>query len=349
MSKKVRVGLIGADETTKLQLIPGLRAIDDVEIVAVAAPTPDSPDALAQEFSIPKTHETWQALCSDPEVDAVVIGTRPDVFKEVACTALRSGKHVLCGSGMARNLEEAREMRAVARERPELTAMVVPSPFGISCGKAVEHLVKAHFLGDLREVVVLCANDQYWDYSKSMDWRQDVQFVGTNILKLGAIQETLLRWVPQAVQVFAQKELFEPTRPLPEESRFADVTASDSVQILAELQGGARAIYHFSGVILFGPGIQIHLYGSRGTIKVHFVNGEEQVWIGRAEDKELTRLQIPEEELGHWTVEADFISAIRSEKKPKINDFDSAIRTIEFLEAVARSAASNSPVEFPID
>lgn len=349
MSKKVRIGLIGAGENTRQRLIPGFAAIDGVEIVAIASPDPGSAEELAQELSIPKTHRSWQDLCSDPEIDAIVIGTQPDAYHDIACAALRAGKHVLCGAGMARNLEEARAMKAASREHPELTAMVVPSPYGISCSKAVEHLVKGHFVGDLREVVVLGATDQFWDYSKSMHWSQNADVVGTNALGLGAVQETLLRWVPQAIQVFAQKELFEPTRPLPEESRFAEVTVPDSVQILAELQGGARAIYHFSGVILFGPGIQIHLYGSRGTIKVHFINGEEQVWVGRAEDKELTRLEIPEEELGQWTVEADFISSIRSEKKSKVNDFDSAIRAIEFLEAVSRSASANAPVEFPIE
>jgi len=333
----------------KLRHIPGLRSIEDVDIVSVVNRSQTSSNAVADEFSIPETHESWQSLIADPDVDAVVIGTWPNTHCEITCAALRAKKHVLTEARMARNLAEARAMLAVSKEHSKQIAQVVPSPFGLACGPAVEHLVKNHFLGDLREVVVLGANNQFWDYSKPLHWRQDAEISGNNILTLGILQETLLRWAPQAIQVYAMTELFEPTRPVPDESRFGQVTVPDSVQVLAELQGGARAIYHFSGVTLFGPGTQIHLYGSRGTVKVHFIKGEEHVYVGRAEDEELTRLTIPAEEQGRWHVEEDFIAAIRGEKKVVLNDFATAVRYMEFLEAVSRSAAENAPVELPLD
>lgn len=349
MAKRVRVGLIGAGANTRARHLPGLQGIPGVEVVGVVNRTPESGQAVAREFSIPRVYESSKEMLADADIDAVVIGTWPNTHCELTCAALRAGKHVLTEARMARNLAEARAMLAVSREHPELVAQVVPSPFGLTCGPAIHHLLQNHFLGDLREVAVLGATNQFWDYSKPLHWRQDAEISGNNVLSLGILQETLLRWAPQAVQVFAMTELFEPTRPLPEESRFASATVPDSVQILAELQGGARAIYHFSGVILFGPGTQIHLYGSRGTIKVHFVNGEEQVFIGRAEDAALSRLEIPSEELGRWQVEEDFIAAIRKERKVGLNDFATALRYMEFTEAVTRSAAENAPVELPLE
>lgn len=349
MAKRVRVGVIGAGANTRARHLPGLQGISGVEVGGVVNRTPESGRAVAEEFSIPRVYESARELLADPDIDAVVIGTWPNTHCELACAALRAGKHVLTEARMARNLAEARAMLAVAREHSELVAQVVPSPFGLTCGPAVHHLIQNHFLGDLREVVVLGANDQFWDYSKPLHWRQDAEISGNNILTLGILQETLLRWAPQVVQVYAMTELFEPTRPLPEESRFAAATVPDSVQILAELQGGARAIYHFSGVVLFGPGTQIHLYGSRGTIKVHFVNGEERVFVGRAEDTQLSPLDIPAEELGKWQVEEDFIAAVRGERKVGLNDFATAVRYMEFLEAVARSAAENVPIELPLE
>lgn len=349
MTKQIRVGLIGAGVNTRLRHLPGLRAIEGVEIVSVSNRTEQSSRAVAEEFSIPQVHASWQSLIADPDIDAVVIGTWPDTHCEIACAALRAGKHVLTEARMARNLAEAREMLAVSKEFPKLVAQVVPSPLGLICGPAVSHLVRNHYLGDLREVVVIGANDQFWDYSQPLHWQQDAAISGNNMLTLGIMQETLLRWVPQAVQVFAMAELFEPTRPLPAENRFSNVTVPDSVQVLAELQGGARAIYHFSGVILFGPGVQIHLYGSRGTIKIHFINGEELIYVGRAGDKQLEQVEIPSEEAGSWQVEADFIAAIRSGKPATLNDFATAIKSMEFQEAVARSAAENTPIDLPLE
>lgn len=349
MSEKLRIGIIGAGANTTLRHIPGFQSLPGVELVGVVNRTPESSSEVAAKFGIPRIYGSPDELFADGDIDAVCIGSWPDTHCEFTCAALEAGKHVLCEARMARNLAEARQMLDCSRRRPELIAQIVPSPFGLKCGKAVAHLVKGHFLGDLREVVVLGANDQFWDYSRPLHWRQDEEISGRNILTLGILQETLQRWIPTPVQVFAQTEIFEPTRPMPEESRFAEATVPDSVQILAELQGGARAMYHFSGVILFGPGLQIHLYGSRGTIKVEFINGDERVFAGRAEDSELTLLDIPQEEQGQWQVEEDFVAAIRGERKVELTDFKSGVRYMEFLEAVALSAERNAPVELPLD
>ncbi len=349
MSKRVRIGLIGAGANTKLKHIPGLQAIEGVEIVSVANRTRESGEAVAAEFGIPKVFDAWQDLIADPDVDAVVIGTWPNTHCEMTCAALEAGKHVLTEARMARNLAEARQMHQTARKHSKLIAQIVPSPLGLASGSHVDQLIKGHFIGDLREIVVLGVTSQFWDYSQPLHWRQDADISGNNIMYLGILQETLQRWAPPPVQVFAQTELFEPTRPLPEESRFAQVTIPDSVQILAELQGGIRAIYHLSGIALYGPGLQIHFYGSRGTVKVDFCDGRERIYAGRSEDNGIKEIPIPEEELGSWQVEADFIAAIRGEKKVTLTDFASGVKYMEFLEAVALSASNNEPVALPLE
>jgi predicted dehydrogenase len=126
------------------------------------------------------------------------------------------------------------------------------------------------------------------------------------------------------------------------------VTVPDSVQVLAQLEGGARAMYHFSGVTLFGPGKQIHLYGRSGTIKL-LISPHEQLLCGRVGDKDLRTIDIPPEKRGGWRVEAEFIGAIRGREKVQYTDFATGVRYMEFTEAVARSAATNAPVRLPLD
>lgn len=349
MAETLRIGIIGAGNNTRLRHIPGLRSIAGIELTGVVNSSPESTRQVADEYNIPKTYATWQELVADPEIDAVVIGTWPDLHCAASCAALEAGKHVLTEARMACDLAEARQMLAASTAHPELVAQIVPSPFGLVSGPVITDLLKTYFIGDLREVVVLGANNQFWDYSQPLQPRQEASRSGKNILSLGILHETLMRWAPEPVQVFAQFETFEPTRPIPEESRFADVTIPDSVQVVAELKGGARCLYHLSGVILFGPGLQIHLYGSRGTIKVEFRDGEEKVWCGRADDSELKLLEIPAEERGAWHVEADFINAIRNKTPVTLTDFKTGVKYMEFLEAVHRSAEQNSPVELPLD
>jgi predicted dehydrogenase len=127
------------------------------------------------------------------------------------------------------------------------------------------------------------------------------------------------------------------------------VTVPDVVHVLAELQGGARAIYHMSGTALFGPGMQIHLYGSRGTIKIEFNQGQEKVWCGRAGDPALQEVEIRAEDQGRWQVEEDFIAAIRKERKVTLVDFETALEYMEFTEAVALSLGRDAPVYLPLE
>ncbi len=349
MSKRVRIGLIGAGQNTCEKHIPGFQAIDGVEIVAVANRNVESANAVAAQYNIPKVYETWQQLLADNDIDAVVIGTLPNLHCEITCAALEAGKHVLVGSVMARNLAEARQMKQAAKKHPKLIARIVPSPFGLISGPSVEHMLKGHFIGDLREIVVLGVTSDFWDYSTPKVWRQDAEIVGNDLLHLGFLQETLQRWAPNPVQVFAQTELFEPTRPVPEESRFAEVNVPDSVQILAELQGGTRAIYHLSGIALYGPGTQIHFYGSRGTVKIQFRDGDERLFAARSGDEELKELQIPDEDRQGWRVEQDFIDSIHGEKKVGLPDFSAGTKVMEFLEAVKLSATENEPVSLPLE
>src|SRR5438874_13094544 len=148
----LRIGLIGAGANTRSRHIPGLKAIEDVEIVAVCNRRPGSTAAAAREFGIAKTYEHWQDLVADPDIDAVVIGTWPYLHCPITLAALEAGKHVLTEARLAMNAAEARRMLAAAQERPNFVAQVVPSPFGLAGDAVVKELIRDSFLGELREV-----------------------------------------------------------------------------------------------------------------------------------------------------------------------------------------------------
>ncbi|HVW01885.1 MAG TPA: Gfo/Idh/MocA family oxidoreductase [Planctomycetaceae bacterium] len=344
----VRVGIVGAGANTRLRHIPGLRAVPQVEIVGVVNSTPASTERVSREFGIRKTYTDWRALVDDPEIDAVVVGTWPNLHSDVTCAALTAGKHVLTEARMARNLVEARRMVSVARAHSHLVAQIVPSPFGLEEDAVMRKLITERYLGDLREAVVIGADDTFWDYSRPLHWRQDRELSGFNVLSMGILHETLMRWTPPVTRVFAQAQTFEPRRPVPAQLREGQVTVPDSVQIVTQLEGGARGIYHISGVLLFGPGKQIHLYGTHGTIKLE-IAPEARLWCGRAGDTELRELEIPNDMRGGWRVEEEFIGAIRGTEKVRFTDFETGLKYMEFTEAVHRSAESNQPVDLPIE
>lgn len=344
----IRVGIVGAGENTQVRHIPGLRAVAGVEISGVVNSTAESTARAADRHKIPRQFPTWEALVADPQIDAVVVGTWPDLHAPVTCAALAAGKHVLTEARMARNLAEARQMQAAALAHPDRVAMLVPSPFGLTVGQRVIEMIRDGFLGTLRDFVVLGIDDQFHDYSRPLHWRQDQSKSGLNLLTLGILHETAMRWVPVPTRVFAQTHTFEPERWDPNSAQKMPVTVPDHAQVLTQSAEGVRGLYHMSGVTLFGPGKQIHLYGSSGTIKVLFEPAGEQLWIGRLGDSALRRVEVPPERCGRWHVEEEFIAAIRGQEPVRLNTFEIGAAGMEFTEAVAQSAASNQVVALPL-
>jgi predicted dehydrogenase len=345
MTSLIRIGLVGAGQNMKARHLPGLRALSGVEIAGVVNRTRESSQRVAREWEIPKVYGDWQELIDDPQIDAVVIGTWPNLHCDVACAALSAGKHVLCEARMARNVAEARQMLAASQARPDRVAMLVPSPCGLVCDAEIHELISTNYLGELREYVVLGGTDQFVDYSQPLHWRQDAAISGVNALALGILHETWLRWFPQPTRLFAQAAIFEPKRPNPSGPGMVDVTVPDSIQVVTQLADQARGIYHLSGIQRFGTGLQMHLYGSAGTIKITFGDNDDRVWIGRAGDPGLQELRIPEAKRGRWRAEEEFIAAIRGEGPVRRTDFATGVRYMEFTEAVARSAASGATVQ----
>lgn len=343
----IRIGLIGAGANTKLRHIPGLQALDGVEIACVANRSRESAQLVADEFGIAQVHDRWEDVVNCPNCDAIVIGTWPNMHAEVAIAALEAGKHVLCEARMARDLAEAKSMMAAAKANKKLVSMLVPSPFGLEVGPSVAQLVRDHYIGDLREVLVLGAEDTFWDYSKPIHWRQDKEVSGLNTLTLGILHETVARWVPEVERLYAQTQLFEPSRPDLEMGEYTEVTVPDSVQVVAELKGGGRATYVISGAVLFGPGKSITIFGSRGTLRVE-LEPEERVLAARIGDTELKPLDIPEENKIGWNVEAEFVDAIRGDGKVENTSFADGVRYMQFTEAVARSAETGEAVDLPL-
>lgn len=343
----IRIGIIGLGNNCRDRHVPGLRACAGVEIVGVVNRRPASTASVAQEFGIPRTYDNWQQLVADDNIDAVVIGTWPYLHCPITLAALEAGKHVMTEARMAMNAAEAHQMHGAGRQHADLVAQIVPSPIGFSVDRVVKQMIADGYLGQLRQVVVIGTSDLLAAADSPLTWRQTAEYSGTNVLLMGIIHETLIRWVPDPVRVFAQTHAFTPQRPDPQTGKLIDVGTPDSVEILTLLPDGARAIYHLSGAIHFGPGVQIHLYGSEGAIKF-LLDPHEHVLAGRRGESQLREVAIPADKAYAWRVEQEFIDAIQGTAKIEFTDFATGVRYMEFTEAVARSAQTGQPVDLPL-
>jgi predicted dehydrogenase len=252
------------------------------------------------------------------------------------------------------NALEAHRMLQASRAQPELVTQVVPSPLGLKGDAVVRELIAGGFLRELREVRVVGLNAALADPAAPLSWRQDAALSGFNMLTLGIVHETLLRWAPPPIRVEAQVHAHIGSRIDPQSGVRRPVGTPDSIQVLAVLENGARASYHFSGAVPFGQALGIHLHGTAGVLFYDLLSdslrGASKLQ-GKKEARmdELEEIPIPADKAGSWRVEADFVDAIRQGKPITLTDFATAVQYMEFTEAVAQSAEEGVAVDLPLD
>ncbi len=343
---EIRIAVVGAGNIARVRHLPGFRAIPGVRIVGVCNQHRESAAKVARDFGIPKIYQSWENVIEDDQVHAVLIGAWPYMHCPVTLAAFDSGKHVLTEARMAMNAREAQRMYDRSKEVPHLTSMIVPSPYGLTGDAFIRSLIESKYLGTLREVHVDGLNGDLADPRTPLGWRQMTKYSGFNMLTLGILYETVLRWVPQAVRVMSYASKVIDKRIDPETNKVARVGNPDSVQVMTNQEDGSIGIYRLSGVLHHGPGMSISLYGSEGTLVYDL--SRDEIRGAKRGDAALQVLPIPPDLRGGWRVEADFIAAIRGERPVTHSPFAMGVRYMQFTEAVARSSRHQQPVGLPL-
>jgi predicted dehydrogenase len=345
-SDEIRIAVVGAGDITRSRHLPGFRVIPGVRIVGVCNQRRESAGKVAREFGIPKVYGSWENVIEDSQVDAILIGTWPYFHCPVTLAAFDAGKHVLTEARMAMNSREAQRMYDRSKELPNLTAMIVPSPYGLTGDAYMRSLIASGFLGPLREVHVHGLTADLADPRTPLSWRQMTKYSGFNMLTLGILYETVLRWVPQANRVMAYASKIIPHRLDPETNQPARVGNPDSVQVLTTQEGGSIGVYRLSGVVHHGPGLGVAIYGAEGTLVYDLTRDE--IRGAHLPDSTLAPMPIPPKLRGGWQVESDFIAAIRGQREVTHTNFATGVRYMQFTEAVARSSRHQQPVALPL-
>src|SRR2546421_6247950 len=110
----VRIGVLGAARIAPPAIVRPARAVDEAEVVAIAARDPSRARAFATKHKIAKVHESYTALLEDPDIDAVYNPLPNGLHGRWTIAALEAGKHVLCEKPFTANADEAQAVGAVA-------------------------------------------------------------------------------------------------------------------------------------------------------------------------------------------------------------------------------------------
>ncbi len=341
-SETIRVGIIGAGRNTKSRHIPGLQAIEGVEIIGVCNRSQESSQRVADEFGISKIYNHWQDAIDDKETNAIVIGTWPYLHCRATVSALIANKHVMCEARMAMNAREAHAMRLMARRKSKLTAQIVPSPMTLRVDNTIKRLITEGYIGDVLAIEVR-AGGAFLDTETPLQWRQDFDLSGLNIMSMGIWYEALMRWVGEATRISAKGKTFVKMRP-DDDDVMRSVRIPEHIDIIGELACGAQLHMQISAVTGLAGVPEVFIFGSLGTLRF----SENKLYGGQKGDEALNEIDIPADEEGAWRVEQEFINAIRGEETITHTDFDTGVKYMEFTEAVTKSMSSGNTISLPL-
>lgn len=108
-------GILGTAKIARTVMIPAMRDAPAANLLAIASESGKAREA-ADEFSIPRAHDSFTALLEDPEVEAVYIPLPNSLHAHWTIGAAQHGKHVLCEKPAALSLEDARRMQHACDE-----------------------------------------------------------------------------------------------------------------------------------------------------------------------------------------------------------------------------------------
>ena len=343
---EVRIGVVGAGANTRTFHIPGFQKIDGVHVVSVANRSRASSQRVAAEFEIPRVYDGWRELVTADDTNAIMIGTWPYLHCPVTLAALAAGKHVLTEARMAMNASEARAMLAASRERPDLVAMVVPSPFTFAVDRTIQELIAAGYLGEILAIDLHSGGPGFLDEDGPLSWRQDRDLSGENIMFMGIWYEALMRWVGEATRVMARGKIALPLRKDEETGLERAVRIPDHLEIVADMACGAVARIQISTLTGLAPATGVWLYGRHGTLHFDWVAG--RLFGGKRGASTLEEIAIAPEKRGGWRVEQEFIGAIRGHEPVRLTSFTDGLHYMEFTSAVCESLATNAAVAIPM-
>lgn len=150
-SSTVAWGIIGPGSIAK-QFAAAVPKSETGRLVAIATRDPSRP-GLAEGFPGARILDGYEAMLSDPEVEAIYIATPHVAHAEWGIRAAEAGKHVLCEKPMAVTAAEAQAMIHAARKSGTFLAEAFMNRVHPFTQRLVE-LLNAQTIGDVRMIRV---------------------------------------------------------------------------------------------------------------------------------------------------------------------------------------------------
>jgi predicted dehydrogenase len=362
----LRVGIIGVSPVwgwAATAHIPALRALPNYEIRALSAHSPEAARAVGLAFGVSTVFSDHEQLVVRPDIDVVAVTVKVPHHRELVSAALAAGKAVYCEWPLGRDLNEAREMAALAAQRGVRTVVGLQARQAPAIG-FVQELLSDGYVGEVLSTTMVGTSIPGDVVVKPNAYMLD-RTNGANVLTvaIGHSLDTLTYVLGEFADLSAVSDLRRPLITIEGTGEQITKTAPDQIAVIGTLTSGATASVHVREAVAGGTGFLWEINGSDGTLRITADAAYPEIYPltlagarGRDEPAELavpaaltekwpalTSLEgAPADNVGR--AYAAFAADIESGTHT-VPDFADAVRRHELIAAIERSAASGERVK----
>ena len=348
MTRNVRLGVVGAGAIGPSHVY-AIEQTDGAELAAICDRDPERAARLAAAHGVPH-FSSIAAMVADVELDAVTIGTPSGFHLDSALEAIAAGKHVLVEKPLEIDTERVDRIIGAASEQGVKVAGVFQSRFR-PVARRLKELVDEGLLGEIYSASAYTKRYRTQEYYDSGGWRGTWEVDGGGCLMNQGIHlvDLLLWFVGDVDRIIALTS-----------SVGRDVEVETLALALVQFTCGARGVIEGSTVAYPELPQYLEIFGSRGTLTFnsHRLLRMDLISPTAAEQKARETLfadgekfdrghataraaaapgtPIPEVDMGHGPVVADFVDAIREDRLPLIHGLE-ARRSVEVITAIYES------------
>jgi predicted dehydrogenase len=332
---KIRYGVLSTAKIGLKKVIPGMQLGQFSEIAAIASRTLESAQKAAADLGIPKAYGSYEELLADPDIDAVYNPLPNDLHVPWTIKAAQAGKHVLCEKPIALNAQQAKTLVAVRDQHHVKIGeafMVKLHPQWLR----TRQLIDENTIGPLRLVT---GTFSYFNDDPA-NIRNKPELGGGALMDIGCYL------------VFAARQLYatEPTRVLALIDRDPTTKIDRLTSFLLDFPQG-QAIFSCSTQLVSSQRVQA--FGTTGRIELEIPfnappDRPARIFVDATGDFLGTGITIetfPASGVGgidQYTLQGDaFSRAILDDTEVPI-PLEAAIKNMDVLDALFRSAATNS-------
>ena len=322
MSGPLRLGILGAARIAPFAVIRHAHRLDCVDVAAVAEEYHPRRylTRYAKKHGILKTYRSFDALLTDPDIDAVYLPLPISMHADWCIRSINAGKHVLCEKPLAANAEEAERVLHAS----EGSDLVVAEAMHFRYHPLVNRVRDILHSGEIGRVELIDASfSAYWPFT---DFRFDYAMGGGGTIDMGCYPIGFIRAVTE------------------EEPTVVDARAGLYGALIDRWMRATMRLPSGAGVRLFVGmrcrnllSVSMKIQGSQGTIQIlNFIKPEVYHRLKVTNRTGVRRERVPGGSTYRTQLQA-FAEAVRTGMPPVTNVRDS-VDNARVIDAVYLAA-----------